>query len=162
VEKLYRCEGKEYRVKVEASGEGFLAAIDGRRHSVRILRKEPGVLDLEVDGRRRRIHLAGDAERRFLSLEGIAYRLDREDPAARARTLHESDRGLEARMPGLVRSVPVAEGDRVERGTTLVVLEAMKMEIRVTAPHPGIIERIHCREGQQVDRGQVLVEISPE
>jgi biotin carboxyl carrier protein len=64
-------------------------------------------------------------------------------------------------MPALVRAVAVQAGDRVERGATLVVLEAMKMEIRVTAPQASVVTRVRCREGEQVERGQVLVEIHP-
>jgi biotin carboxyl carrier protein len=60
-------------------------------------------------------------------------------------------------MPGVVRRVLVAAGDEVSRGQVLILLEAMKMEIRVTAPHAGRVERVSVVEGQPVDRGQTLV-----
>ena len=62
-------------------------------------------------------------------------------------------------MPGLVRLVAVEAGASVQRGQTLVVLEAMKMEIRITAPEPSRVVKISCRVGDQVERGQVLVEL---
>jgi biotin carboxyl carrier protein len=48
----------------------------------------------------------------------------------------------------------------VARGDTLVVLEAMKMEIRVTAPHEGRVSRLLCAPGDVVERGQPLVELA--
>jgi biotin carboxyl carrier protein len=62
-------------------------------------------------------------------------------------------------MPGLILDVLVKDGDEVARGDTLVVLEAMKMELRITAPYVGRVRRIHCATGQVVERGQVLVEV---
>jgi 3-methylcrotonyl-CoA carboxylase alpha subunit len=59
-------------------------------------------------------------------------------------------------MPGLVKLVHAAAGDLVEKGQPLVVLEAMKMEHAMTAPHDGEIEAI-VEEGAQVSEGSVLV-----
>ena len=55
---------------------------------------------------------------------------------------------LTATMPGVVLEIPVAEGDQVERGQTLVLLEAMKMELRITAPHAGQVRKLLCTAGQ--------------
>ena len=63
-------------------------------------------------------------------------------------------------MPGTVLSVRVAEGDTVDVGQVLVVLEAMKMENTVAAPGPARVERVLVREGQQVQRGEPLVELA--
>lgn len=62
-------------------------------------------------------------------------------------------------MPGLVRSVLVREGDSVEKGQALVLLEAMKMEIRVAAPHAGKVIEVLVAAGETVDRGQRLIEL---
>ncbi|MCB0002281.1 MAG: acetyl-CoA carboxylase biotin carboxyl carrier protein subunit, partial [Anaerolineae bacterium] len=56
--------------------------------------------------------------------------------------------------------VLVSAGDAVERGETLVLLEAMKMELRITAPAGGTVTGVRCKAGDVVDRGQVLVEIA--
>jgi biotin carboxyl carrier protein len=65
-------------------------------------------------------------------------------------------------MPGLVLDVLVAEGDPVERGDVLVLLSAMKMELRIAAPAAGQVTKVHCQAGQVVERGQALVEITAE
>jgi propionyl-CoA carboxylase alpha chain len=62
-------------------------------------------------------------------------------------------------MPGIVLEVRVAVGDRVVPGQTLVVLEAMKMEHRMTAQVEGVVTEVHVVAGQQVDNGAVLLVI---
>ena len=63
-------------------------------------------------------------------------------------------------MPGQVRAVLVKEGESVEKGQTLALLEAIKMEIRVAAPHAGKVEKVLIEEGQVVERGQRLFDLS--
>ncbi|MBC7812830.1 MAG: acetyl-CoA carboxylase biotin carboxyl carrier protein subunit, partial [Burkholderiales bacterium] len=84
------------------------------------------------------------------------------NPAARSRPRGRSSAGgdLTAQMPGLVREVLVSEGDTVERGQTLLILEAMKMEIRVSAPTDGVVKRLLVAVGDVVERGQRLAELS--
>jgi biotin carboxyl carrier protein len=62
-------------------------------------------------------------------------------------------------MPGQVRALNVSEGDAVTKGQTLLVLEAMKMEIRVQAPRDGSVKKLFVKQGQTVEREQVLIEI---
>ncbi|HSJ33927.1 MAG TPA: biotin carboxylase N-terminal domain-containing protein [Acidimicrobiia bacterium] len=73
-------------------------------------------------------------------------------------TEHEEDPGsLHAPMPGKVIRVTVEEGDTVEEGQVLVVLEAMKMEHSLRAPHGGVVTAIHAGAGDQVAAEAVLV-----
>jgi biotin carboxyl carrier protein len=63
-------------------------------------------------------------------------------------------------MPGQVRAVLVNVGDSVEKGQALALLEAMKMEIKIAAPHAGKVAQVLVQVGQVVERGQQLFEIS--
>jgi methylmalonyl-CoA carboxyltransferase small subunit len=67
---------------------------------------------------------------------------------------------IAAPMPGNVLAVRVAEGDTVEAGQVLIVLEAMKMENNVPAPAAGRVARILVTPGEQVQRAQTLVELA--
>ena len=68
---------------------------------------------------------------------------------------------LRAPMPGLVVQVPVGEGDHVEAGTTVVTIEAMKMENELRAEGVATVARVMVAPGEAVDKGQVLVEFRP-
>jgi biotin carboxyl carrier protein len=63
-------------------------------------------------------------------------------------------------MPGRVLDVLVTQGDAVAKGDTLVLLEAMKMELRIQAPSDGRVTAVHCRPGEVVERAQLLVEVT--
>jgi biotin carboxyl carrier protein len=65
-------------------------------------------------------------------------------------------------MPGQVSKVLVGEGDSVQRGQPLIVLEAMKMEIKIAASHDGRVVKVLVKSGQVVDRGQTLIEMNDE
>jgi 3-methylcrotonyl-CoA carboxylase alpha subunit len=67
--------------------------------------------------------------------------------------------GLTAPMPGRVVKVAVAPGDHVTPNQPLVVLEAMKMEHVVEAPHAGVVSQVCVEPGQQVSAGALLLEL---
>ncbi len=79
------------------------------------------------------------------------------DPLAQDSNAEAGGLGVTAPMPGLVSQITVKAGDTVEVGDDLMILEAMKMEHRLTAQRSGIIEDVHCAEGDQVSDGAVLV-----
>jgi propionyl-CoA carboxylase alpha chain/3-methylcrotonyl-CoA carboxylase alpha subunit len=64
-------------------------------------------------------------------------------------------------MPGRVVSVSTRIGDRVSKGHTLLVLEAMKMEHAMTAPFDGVVTELSAVAGGQVSEGIVLVRLEP-
>ena len=66
-----------------------------------------------------------------------------------------------APMPGAVLNVLAAEGERVERNQTVVVMESMKMELLITAPRDGVVRRVSVQPGHQVERGMRLMELAP-
>ena len=67
---------------------------------------------------------------------------------------------LTAPMPGRVVKVLVSEGQSVEQGAPLVIVEAMKMENELHAPATGVVESIAVGEGETVDAGQILCEVT--
>jgi methylmalonyl-CoA carboxyltransferase small subunit len=68
--------------------------------------------------------------------------------------------GVRAPLAGTVARVSVEEGQEIEAGAVLVVLEAMKMETEITAPGPGTVGTIHVSPGDSVTGGQLLVELA--
>lgn len=77
---------------------------------------------------------------------------------ARARAAH-GDEALMPQMSAKVIRVLVAAGQAVELGDTLVVLEAMKMELPIRAPRAGIVKSVRCAEGDLVQPGTPVVDM---
>ena len=65
-------------------------------------------------------------------------------------------------MPATVISVLVAPGVRVAKGETVILLEAMKMELPIRAPGAGTVTAVHCRAGDLVRADQELIELDSE
>ncbi|MBB6681472.1 biotin/lipoyl-binding protein [Aequorivita sp. 609] len=66
---------------------------------------------------------------------------------------------IHAPMPGIILEVNVAEGDKVKKGDSLCVLEAMKMENTLTASRDGIVKTVNVAKGDTVDKGKLLIEL---
>jgi len=67
---------------------------------------------------------------------------------------------LKAPMPGLIVAVPVSEGQHVEKGQVLVILESMKMQNELKAPRAGTVQRIRVKAGEAVEQKQTLLSLA--
>ena len=67
---------------------------------------------------------------------------------------------ISAPMPGTILGIKVAIGDTVEKGQTLLILEAMKMENEIAAPEAGTVSSINVETGASVESGQLLASLS--
>ena len=146
-------------VEINQDGDTLQARIGDAVYDVAWQERDGGALLLRIDGRP---HMAVTAERDgvfYVWLDGRTFTLRREEPRARRRAAERAAGSLAATMPGQVIAVAVTPGQQVQRGQTLMVLEAMKMEQRITAPEAGVVAAVHCRVGDVVERGQVLMEI---
>ncbi len=77
--------------------------------------------------------------------------------------VHEAGEAIvRAPMPGLVLGIPFEAGAKVERGQTVVILEAMKMENDLASPKAGTIKEVKVTKGQTVNQGDALVVIAGE
>ena len=66
---------------------------------------------------------------------------------------------LKAPMPGLIIDIPIKEGDPVQEGQTLVIEEAMKMQMKLRAPCTGRVQRIQVQAGDQVEKDADLIQL---
>ena len=124
-------------------GRYSLVGPDGAHAEVTVRREEGGGLRVQIGSRVLEFELLDELTARAL------------DAAGRGRARHAAD--LKAAIPGRVLRILVAEGDVVEVGKTLLVLEAMKMENEVRSPRAGRIRAIDVAAGQAVGAGDVLI-----
>ena len=115
---------------------------------------------LVSDGTRRwRVAVAGTAEYDWVFIDGQVARLDAvATDAGRKRSRGRGDAGVMSPMPATVVAINAAAGQAVSQGDTLIVLEAMKMELPIKAPRDGVIRAVHCAKGDLVQPGVNLLE----
>jgi biotin carboxyl carrier protein len=162
----YRYQSGEtvYEVLLEGRGGGYRVTINGERYEVEVLDTQPGVFTLRVGGddtvRPRVVHWGAEGETKWLSSGGCSYRLERPKERRRGGAASASaENALRAPMPAQVRAVQVSEGEEVAAGQTILLLEAMKMEIKLVSPRPARVSRLLAKQGQTVEREQILVEL---
>ena len=102
-------------------------------------------------------NVIADGAERIVFHAGTRHTLVLHDPLAQEVDAEAHAGGLVAPMPGKVIAVMVAAGTTVERGTPLVILEAMKMEHTITAPAAGTVKEILYQVGEQVPEGAELI-----
>jgi 3-methylcrotonyl-CoA carboxylase alpha subunit len=160
----YRTGDSETLVEVERSGsDTFRLRLEGEERTVEVLAFRDGELHATLDGNPTRAGFVLDGPKLRLSLHGTVYELSKPPPpdVDRASPAGTDTTGasLTAPMPGTVVKVSVSEGDEVEEGQLLLVLEAMKMEQSVLAPYAGRVSSLPFEEGDLVPGGAVLAEI---
>lgn len=147
-------------IDLTPNGKGYQIVIGDKTILVEILHSENGRLDLSLDGQRVTAYVSTDGAKRWVTVGGQTFTLTKSTAGTRrAQHGHHAQDELTAPMPGQVRAVNVVEGESVTKGQTLLVLEAMKMEIRVAAPRDGVVAKLFVQQGQTVEREQVLIEI---
>jgi acetyl-CoA/propionyl-CoA carboxylase biotin carboxyl carrier protein len=99
-----------------------------------------------------------DGETLWLGHEGHTFRV--REPSIEETHQQTADGDIRAPMPGSVIDIRIANGDTVEEGQTLIVLESMKMELTLTSPAAGTIERLEVSTGDRVKERQILVSVT--
>jgi biotin carboxyl carrier protein len=144
-----------------ASGKSHRVTVGEKTVEVEILQAKDGKMDLLLDGKRLTAYVSSDNAKRWVTVDGQTFVLTKSSGSRKGGHGHQHSAGeLTAPMPGQVRAVNVSEGDLVTKGQTLLVLEAMKMEIRVQASQSGTVKKLFVKQGQTVEREQILVEIA--
>jgi acetyl/propionyl-CoA carboxylase alpha subunit len=141
------------------SGKSFRADLGEKTVVVEIIRAKDGKLELLIDGSHVTAYVSKDGAKRWVTINGQTVVLTKSTDRRHKSTRHDHASGLAAPMPGLVRSVNVHEDESVTKGQTLMVLEAMKMEIQIHAPQEGVVKKLFVKQGETVEREQILIEI---
>ena len=121
----------------------------------------PGAFRVETDERGEIVYVAGTSAERWAFWNGYVFHLETSDrgPARRPPAEATGAQHVTAPMPATVVKVLVAPGSTVARGETLVVLEAMKMELPVRSAVDGTVTAVYCTRLQRVQSGQTLVDV---
>ena len=116
-----------------------------------------GRYQLVTDSGRRLAYSVRRGGTTWVFLEGRVFVVQPDEAPVGPR--HRDEAALAAPMPATVVAINVTSGQNVKAGDALVVLEAMKMELAVTAPYDGRVRRVACRVGELVQPGVPLIEL---
>jgi biotin carboxyl carrier protein len=165
----YRVQLNEraYDVTLEVIGEhGFKATVDNETFSVESLVKHDistWLIETDKDVMRAQTKVL-TSDRVDIWLSGTPFQATVRVLGAGGYPLESRDVGKErvsgsirAPMPGRITSILVKEGEAVENGTPLLILEAMKMQNELTSPLSGKVRSIHVREGETIKKDSLLL-----
>jgi acetyl/propionyl-CoA carboxylase alpha subunit len=153
--------GSEERVAVvQARGQDRTrVVVDGTALDLEVTRLGPGAFVWRgADGSVEIFYCVRDGRVVHLAWRGATYRIEEREEGASTHT-RPTHGALEAPMPGKVMAVRVGVGQRVAKGAEVLVVEAMKMENAIRAPHDGVVKGVFVKEGDAVVPGVVLVEL---
>jgi biotin carboxyl carrier protein len=129
--------------------------------SMEATRLGDGVYRVVVDGRSEVVWTVSAAGEQWAFWNGRLFTIRRGDDQGTQprRAVAEGRQSLTSPMPATVLEVLVAPGSRVRKGDTMMILEAMKMELPVRATADGVVRTVSCRAGELVQAGAPLVEL---
>ena len=157
-------DGKEYLIEVV---DEHHVSVNGRAQEVDFesVSGQP-VYSLILDGKSYESYVYETEEGWQVLTRGRQYNLTIEDErekrlraAAGGGVAESGEFHLKAPMPGLVVAIPVNEGDKVEKGQVILVLESMKMQNELKSPKAGTVGRIRVKQGEKVEQRQALMSV---
>lgn len=160
---IVRHDGETVEAVVERSGNGYIVQLGEKRFDVDLEFANRLLRSLRFDdGRQFLIGHHAERETHHISFGDQSVQVEVFDPLTMKRSRREDDGtagggSVRALMPGRVARLLVEEGEQVEKGKGLLILEAMKMENEIAAPKSGVVKKIAVQAGETVEGGAELV-----
>ncbi|MFZ0541442.1 MAG: biotin/lipoyl-containing protein [Candidatus Sulfotelmatobacter sp.] len=153
-------DGKHYRLDLNSTDGHWSCRLDGRDLEVDAVLARSDVLSLRIGNLAYEVKSERVANDLHLWVGSTRFAVEVRDPRSlRSRARAGDDRGprkVVAPMPGKVVRLLVSEGDEVESGRGVAVVEAMKMQNEIKSPKRGTVRKILVSEGAAVNAGDVL------
>jgi biotin carboxyl carrier protein len=153
-------DGKKYGLDLNRADGRWSCRLDGREIEVDAILARPDVLSLRIGNLAYEIKSERVANDLHLWVGSTRFAAEVRDPRSlRGRARAADGRGpkkIVAPMPGKVVRLLVKEGDQVELGAGVAVVEAMKMQNEIKSPKKGTVQKIMATEGAAVNAGDVL------
>lgn len=154
-------DGKSYEIEITSVDERWKCNINGRECEIDFVQHAGGVASLLIDGKSFEIRQWAED---IISIDGRRYQATVEDLRSwRGRRSRDSGQSgpqkITASMPGKIVRVLGREGESIEAGQGIIVIEAMKMQNEIKSPKAGTLQKILVREGGNVNAGEVVAVI---
>ena len=155
--------GKPYSIEIHEVDGMVHFSLPDHSGAASILEVEPGVFSVLMDGFSYLVQASRTESSIIVDVEGCVFDIEITDPRAPRRKTGslggEGRQTIVAPMPGKIVRLLVSEGDPVEPGQGIVVMEAMKMQNELKAQRAGVVTALPVAEGATVSAGEVLASI---
>jgi len=151
-------DGKPHRVELNRAHNGWICRVDGREFSVDAEQVDSNTLLLLIAGESYEVRRPSEDT---IYIRERRYQVSIDDPRSwrgkrRSATTGAGPQKLTASMPGKIVRVLAAEGEQIEAGQGIAVVEAMKMQTEIKSPKAGVLRKLHVQPGMNVNAGEVL------
>jgi biotin carboxyl carrier protein len=153
-------DGRNYRLELSCADGCWSCRLDGRAIEIDAVLARPDVLSLRIGDLAYEVKSERVANDLHLWVGSTSFAVEVRDPRSLRGRIRAGDeqgpRKIVAPMPGKVVRLLVGEGDEVEPGRGVAVVEAMKMQNEIKSPKRGTVKKILVSEGAAVNAGDVL------
>lgn len=159
-------DNKIYLIKIEGNPAGeYKAVIADKEYQFSASNISPNEFSILLDKKNMKVYVADSDEHVYVYIHGKIIRLDKPGAVAGGFGGAGGEFGVKDEistpMPGKVVKVLVNEGDQVEAGQPLVIVESMKMENEIKSPAAGEVVAVNFSDGDLVEPGQPIIKINP-
>ncbi len=172
MEQEFVYQGETYTVKVEnangdnSKSEAFKASIAEREYAIDLAKVSANCFSVSFDGTNKTVYVTDSDDSVFVHLDGRVVRLDKITDDAKKFSSAGLEYGakdeIKAPMPGKVVKILVEQGQTIEVGQPLVIVESMKMENEIKSPTNGTVKAINFAAGDLVDPSQAILNLEPD
>lgn len=152
---------EKHEIEIKREGDRVFADVDGRHYELESSEPETGVYLFKHENRVYEIYVSPDG---LVNLGNHQFDVNISDPKRLRHTGGDAEHGdgtaeIKTAMPGKIVRILVADGDAVDKGDGVIVVEAMKMQNEIKSPKSGTVKDIRFAEGDTVNAGDILVVI---
>ncbi|MFO7888791.1 MAG: biotin/lipoyl-containing protein [bacterium] len=152
------------QVDIENRNSTLTAKIEDTLYELELEPTAPQVLSLIIDNNSYKVTYASNGNELYVHIRGEVFKFQIPDEDEDISELAEGEAGdqdlfIKSTMPGSILKIEVKEGDKVEEGQCLVIVEAMKMETGLHSTISGKVKKICTESGKQINSGEVLIEL---
>jgi biotin carboxyl carrier protein len=162
----FRIGDETYAISLKKTEKGYDLSVGDKTIALSVRKIGENIFMLIANGVNRVLHVVGHNGKTYVHLDGSVILVEdvlaEQDAATGAHEVVDGLQKVVAPMPGKLVKVAVSEGEKVTKGMTVCIIEAMKMENVIQAKLDGVVKNVSCEVGTLVDTDTPIMEIVAE
>jgi biotin carboxyl carrier protein len=146
--------------------EAYKASFEDKNYKLDMAKVSPNSFSISFDGLSRTVHIADSDDAVYVHIDGRVVKLDKVTDDVKKFTSDGMEYGakdeIKTPMPGKIVKMLVEEGQRIEVGQPLVIVESMKMENEIKSLTNGTVKSVNFKDGDLVEPSQAILNLEPD